>query len=276
MHPVTVLIPAFNEEKGIGAVVDAVRALKLHGEVLVVDDGSTDKTAEVAREHGARVIRRAGNAGYGRTLKDGIAAAAHETIVVTDADGTYPVDKIPELLEVFSGGYEMVVGARQGSAYRGTFLKMPARIVFKFLAEFATGRRIPDINSGLRVFNKSDAMRCFPDLCNGFSFTTTITLVYMLTGRTVGYVPVPYYHRVGRSKVKIIRDSLRTLQYLTEAIVRHNPIKFFLLLSILTFLGSCVFTVFLGLAALFEGFLASAIVFALGLVAEAARRPREW
>ncbi len=231
MTSYSVIIPAFNEEGAIAPVIDAIRALPGNPEVIVVDDGSTDKTADVARSRGATVVRHPGNAGYGKSVMDGILAARNEAIVITDADGTYPVERIPEFVAKLDEGFDMAVGARSGPAYRGTFLKMPARIALKWLVEFVTGRHIPDINSGLRSFKKSTVVPYFPHLCQGFSFTTTITLIYMLTAKLVTYMPIAYHKRVGHSKVRIIRDSLRTLQYVTEVVATYNPLKLFLLLS---------------------------------------------
>lgn len=227
----TVVIPALNEADGISAVLDRIMTLTPKPEVIVVDDGSTDETARIARSKGARLVSHPTPGGYGRSLKDGIRAATHEIIVITDADGTYPIERIPDLLASLAKGFDMAVGARTGPEYRGTFLKMPARILLKWLVEFTTGRHIPDINSGLRAFRKADALRYVDDLCNGFSFTTTITLIYLLSGKFVEYLPIAYASRVGRSKVRIIRDSLRTLQYITEVIAVYNPLKLFVLLS---------------------------------------------
>ncbi len=238
MKHCSIIIPAYNEEKGIAHVLDALREAMPHAEIIVVNDASTDNTAAVAEGKGATVVTHPTNAGYGRSLKDGILAATHDTIVISDADGSYPIDRIQDLLDKMDEGFDMVVGARSGKAYRGSFLKMPARIVLKFLVEFTTGKRIPDINSGLRVFKKSTALQFFPDLCEGFSFTTTITLVYMLTGKFVTYLPIAYHKRVGRSKVRIIRDSLMTLQYITEAMATYNPLKLYLLLSGIAFFTS--------------------------------------
>lgn len=235
MSSYSVIIPALNEEGGIAAVIDRLQALSPRPEIIVVDDGSTDKTGEIAKSKGAIVIRHPSPGGYGRSLKDGLRAAKNELTAIADADGTYPVERIPELIESLEEGYDMVVGARHGKHYRGAFLKMPARIVFKWLVEFTTGRRVPDINSGLRSFRKTEVLKYDEDLCNGFSFTTTITLIYLLTGKFVRYVPIDYGARKGRSKVKIIQDSLRTLQYITEVIVTYNPLKLFVLMS--SFLG---------------------------------------
>ncbi len=228
----TLIIPAYNEEEGVGAVVRQARNVLPEAEVIVVDDGSTDRTAACAEVEGARVIRHPATAGYGRSLKTGIRAARHEQIAIADADGTYPVEEIPLLLAKLGEGFDMVVGARQGRHYRGTFLKPPARAIFRFLVEFSTGVRIPDINSGLRVFRKSDVESLFPLLCDTFSFTTTLTLAYCFLHRFIAYVPIPYAPRVGRSKVRPVRDTLRTLQFLVESIAYFNPLKLFLLLAL--------------------------------------------
>lgn len=274
MPSVSIVIPAFNEEAAIGDLLASVHAVHAEAEIIVVDDASTDRTAEIAAHHGARVIRHPMNCGYGRSVKDGVSLASHDTILVTDADGTYPVDRIPEMLETYHRGFDMVVGARHGPAYRGTFLKMPARYVFKFLVEFTTGRHIPDINSGMRVFSKKTVEKYFADICNGFSFTTTITLIYLLTGKMVTYVQIPYSKRIGRSKVKIIRDSLRTLQYITECIVRYNPLKLFLLFSILSFVIGLIGLIFTPLL-FFQGLFFAVLIFAIGCIAETMRRPQQ-
>ena len=275
MEPVSIVIPAYNEEGAIAPVIRALRALPIHAESIVVDDGSSDTTAAVAEAEGAVVVRHPMNAGYGASIKDGIRAATHNTILITDADGTYPISRIPDLLEMFTKGFDMVVGARQGRAYKGSFLKMPARIVFKWLVEFTTGRSIPDINSGMRVFRKQDVLPHFPEICNGFSFTTTITLIYMLTGKFVTYMPIDYGARVGRSKVKIFRDSLRTLQYIVECIVRYNPLKLFLLLAVVAFIWGALASIVYGPFALFLGGCTTLIVAALGLMTEMMRWTRK-
>lgn len=266
MAAMSVIIPAYNEEEGIAAVLSALKALPLDREIIVVDDGSTDRTAAIAAEMGARVIQHPMNMGYGRSIKDGIHFASTDVIVLSDADGTYPVDRIPELFILFRRGFDMVVGARQGREYRGSFFKAPARTIFRWIVEFATGRRIPDVNSGLRIFRKGDVLPALNDLCNGFSFTTTLTLFYLLTGKMVTFVPIPYGKRIGRSKVRLLRDTLRTLQYVTESLVRYNPIKAFLLFAALTFLCGLLLSAWAGIVAFLLGLFASIIVFAMGLL----------
>lgn len=275
MAKVSVVIPALNEGPAIGAVLDAVRALPIDCEIVVVDDGSVDDTGAVAAAHGATVVRHATNLGYGRSIKDAVRASSTDVIVLTDADGTYPIDRIPDLLAEFEKGFDMVVGARQGAVYRGTFFKSTLRWFLRKVVEFASGRRVPDVNSGLRVFRKSSVEQYFPDICDGFSFTTTITLVCNLTHRTVGYMPIAYDKRVGHSKVRLARDTLRTLQYITECIVRYNPLKLFVVLAAFVFLAGLLSFPWIGVVGLLIGLCTAVVVFALGCIAETWRRPRQ-
>jgi hypothetical protein len=175
----------------------------------------------------------------------------------------------------------MVVGARTGPNYRESAMKAPLRGILKFLVEFTAGRRVPDVNSGLRVFRKSQLTPYFPHLSNSFSFTTSVTLAYMLTGRFVDYQPIDYRPRIGATNVQLVRDSLRTLQYIVHGITVFNPIKLFLLLSILCGLMSIVCFA-LRAAGLFYagglagiiGLFAAIVVFALGLLADALQASR--
>lgn len=274
MPSVSIVIPAYNEEGAIGPVIQQLRALGLDAEVIVVDDGSTDGTIAVAEAQGARIVRHPANMGYGRSLKDGVRAASGDVIIITDADGTYPIGEIPVLLKKFDQGFDMVVGARQGAAYHQSPLKSVLRWFLKSIVEFASGRRIPDVNSGLRIFRKSTSVPYFPDICDGFSFTTTITLVYALTHKSIAYVPVPYDKRVGSSKVKLFHDTLRTLQYITECIVRYNPLKLFLVFSLASIAFGIIGAVFASNSVLWHGLIAALVIGALGFIAESLRRPR--
>jgi polyisoprenyl-phosphate glycosyltransferase len=230
----SVVIPAKNEATAIRETIETIRraleAADIVHEILVIDDGSTDETGVFARGPGVKVITHARSGGYGRSLKDGILAATFDIIGITDADGTYPNDRIPELFRLVADkGFDMAVGARTGKEYRGTFMKMPARHVFLWLSEYAAGQKIDDINSGLRVFRKELCTRYMHTIGNGFSFTTTITLASMLNGYFVCYVPITYFKRLGASHVRYWRDSLRTMQIIVENILYHNPLKLFLL-----------------------------------------------
>lgn len=264
----SVILPALNEEGAIAQVIDSLRATGMDLEIIVVDDGSTDRTGELARAAGVRVIRHPLPRGAGQSVKDGVMAASAEKIIMMDADGTYPADYIPVLLSKLDEGFDLVVGARYGKEYRGSVFKYAARFIFRMIAQFATGRRIPDINSGMRAFRKSAIVTYYPHLCNGFSLPTTMTLAYFFTGRMVEYVPIPYYKRIGQSKVRIVRDSIRTLQYITESILYFNPIKLFLLLTFVVLLIGVIGALAVGsLNTFFVSLFFAVLVFSLGLVA---------
>ena len=234
---IVALIPGYQEGPRVGAVVEAAR---IHLAVIVVDDGSTDDTAERAREAGATVLQHPQNVGYGAGLKTGIACAQFDRIIITDADGTYPIDRIPDLMAE-SDRYDMVVGARQGKYYRESLCKEPARLMFGSLSTWVTGTRIPDVNSGLRVFRTSLARQYFHVISQGFSFTTTITLAALSNGYFVKYVPIEYRARVGRSKVKLFRDIPRTAQILLQAIVYYNPLKLVLAFALVALAAAVLF-----------------------------------
>jgi glycosyltransferase involved in cell wall biosynthesis len=267
--PFSVILPALNEAGAIGATVDRLKTLSPCPEIIVVDDGSSDGTGDIAASRGAKVIRHPAPGGYGRSIKDGLRVATNEVIVIADADGTYPLERCSDLVSCIDRGFDMAVGARTGRYYRGSFFKMPARILLKWLVEFTAGRSIPDINSGFRAFRRSEVLAFEEDLCNGFSFTTTITLIHMLTGKFVTYIPIEYFGRVGRSKVRIVRDSLRTLQYVTEVIALYNPLKLIVLLCSVLFLLAAITVVLLpsslGIASIF--ITGAFLTFALGITA---------
>jgi polyisoprenyl-phosphate glycosyltransferase len=279
----SVLIPAVDEAASVGGTVHAVRdaltAAAVDHEIIVIDDGSTDGTAQAAEAAGALVLRHPVNRGYGRALKTGLRRAAGETLAIIDADGSYPADALPALLSRM-GPFDMVVGARQGMHYRGSRAKWIGRLALQRMVLFVTGVRVPDVNSGLRVFRKQIALEHIGQIGNGFSFTTTLTLAMLLEGHFVEYVPVPYHARVGTSKIRLRRDVLRTMQILTTAILAYNPIKLFLVLAYaagLASLGSLLLDVLAADGAhagviTAVGLTAVLLIFSLGLLAEALRR----
>ena len=229
------VIPAYDEEAAIGAVLeqvaDALQGAGLDYQIIVVDDGSNDRTVEVARSRAdVQVWQHASNRGYGAALKTGIRHATGEIIVITDADGTYPNDRIPELVARI-GRADMVVGARTKGNPRVPLLRRPAKWFLGKLAEYVSETRIPDLNSGLRVFRRADALRHLPLLPNKFSFTTTITLITLADGGVIDYVPIEYYTRLGRSKIKPV-DALAFLILTLRTALLFNPLKVFLPLGL--------------------------------------------
>ncbi len=227
---VSIVIPAFNEEAAVGAEVRNVRkTLQQAGiehEIIVVDDGSQDRTAEEAVRAGARVLKSLMNRGYGASLKTGITAAKYDMICITDADGTYPADQIPALLEQLRTA-DMVVGARVGQNVNIPLVRKPAKLMLGWLAERIAGRKIPDLNSGLRAFRRELAMQYFSVLSNKFSFTTTITLALMADDYSVLYHPIDYYARVGRSKI-VPRHFMDFVILVLRMAMLFQPLKVFI------------------------------------------------
>lgn len=276
---ISVVIPALNEEGAIASTVASLRqTLDAAGlipyQIVVVDDGSSDRTAQLAAEAGAQVLSHPHNVGYGKSLKDGILAAQYDMVVISDADGTYPIEQIPELVRLYRRGFDMVVGARTGEHYRESAIKAPLRRILTSIVEFTASRRIPDINSGLRVFSRATVIPYFNHLCDTFSFTTSMTLAYMMNGRFVHYLPIEYFQRSGKTKVRLFRDSLRTMQYIVEAATYYNPLKIFSFFALvcLCFAGmSLAVALFLQMVSLFAlgvgAILLSILMLGLGLLA---------
>ena len=246
----SVIIPAYNEERGIGLVLQELnRVLQdctFPYEIIVVDDGSLDATATIARQHPhVKVLGHKTNRGYGSALKTGIRRAQHELICITDADGTYPNECIPALVaRLTEGNYDMVVGARTGAEVSIPVVRRPAKWVIGRFANLVAGESIPDINSGLRVGKRAIMLRFFNILPEGFSFTTTITLGMMTNGYMIGYVPINYHVRVGHSKIRPLRDTLNFIQLIIRIALYFAPLKIFLPLSGLLFLLALVWGLF--------------------------------
>ncbi len=231
---VSAVIPAYNEKGAIADVVAGVRdALKRCAktvEVIVVDDGSADGTGEAAKAAGATVIRHPVNRGYGQALRTGVNAAKGDFILMTDADGSYPVAEIDKL---FDGApdFDLVIGARTGVHFWGSAWSALLRWIYLAVAGFIVGESIPDANSGLRLVRRSMLMSMGPVECLGFSYSTTMTLSFLQAGRFVKYVPIQFDARVGRSKVRKLRDMLRTLHLMTEVLIVYNPLKLFVVMT---------------------------------------------
>jgi glycosyltransferase involved in cell wall biosynthesis len=236
-HPtgLSIVIPAYNEEGAIADVLMQLFAILEHVaplayEVIVVDDGSKDATARVVAgfEH-VTVLRHRTNHGYGAALKTGIRHARYQYVCITDADGTYPNERIPDLFDYMtSNEYDMVIGARTGENVAIPLVRRPAKWVINQLANYVAGEPIPDLNSGLRIFRLDAALRLFDILPDGFSFTTTITLAMLTNHYMVDYVPINYHARIGKSKIKPIQDTLNFVQLVFRIALYFAPLKIFL------------------------------------------------
>jgi glycosyltransferase involved in cell wall biosynthesis len=281
---ISIVIPALNEADAIGGCINDLRqTLDNAGisgyEIVVVNDGSTDETSAVARGLGARVIDNLHNLGYGHSLKRGINAAAFDTIVITDADQTYPVQEIPAMLEVYKRGFDLVIGSRSNVSDHDRPIKRLMRRIFRRIVEIVAGRTVPDVNSGLRIFSRKAVLGYFPMLCDTFSFTTSQTLALMLDGHFVFFYPLTYQAREGISKVRLLRDSFRTMQYVVQTVLYTQPLRIFILfssllvaMSLIAFLTSFITRLnllyFLGIG----GILAALLVFCLGMLADLLRQ----
>jgi glycosyltransferase involved in cell wall biosynthesis len=269
------VIPAYDEEEAIertlAEIAAVLRDLPGDHEILVVNDGSSDRTSGLAHAAGVRVLDQPRNRGYGAALKVGIRAARNDLIVITDADGTYPAKAIPELLE-HAGEYDMVVGARTGEDVAIPLMRRPAKWFLGRLASYLAGERIPDLNSGLRVLRREHVQRFEHILPSGFSFTTTITLASLCSDLLVYYHPINYYERVGESKIRPVH-ALEFLILILRTIVYFNPLKVFLPLGAVFFFGGLLKFIYdLTLSNLSEtavlGFLGGTLLWAVGLLAD--------
>ena len=229
MDTVSVVIPAYNEEGSVRSVVAEIEEIllqhKITPEIIVVDDGSKDKTAQSAAEAGARVLRHRSNRGYGAALKTGIASASREYVVITDADGTYPARHIPQLLAELKRS-DMVVGARVGGSVKVPLIRRPAKSVLNILANYMTRAKIPDLNSGLRAFRRDMVMQYFPILPDQFSWTTTITLAMHCDKYAVSYLPIDYLPRRGKSKI-VPWDAGSFFILILRTVMLFRPLRVF-------------------------------------------------
>ena len=240
---VSVVVPTYNEEKAIGPTIEQIlRTMDDTGlayELIVVDDGSTDRTAEIVMGYErVRLVRHHNNRGTGAATKTGIKYARGEIMVMTDADGTYPNDMIPSLLAQMND-YDMVIGARAREAGTMRWLRTPAKTFIRLLASYMTETKIPDLNSGLRCFRKELALQFLGILPNGFSWVSTITMAFLSAGYPVGWVPISYYKRVGRSKFHPLRDTYNYLTLVVRTVMFFNPLRIFIpLTAFLLLLGA--------------------------------------
>jgi len=231
----SIIVPVYNEENAVGELVDELKTVldevKKPYEIIIVDDGSTDNTADTLRGKKVILIHHPENRGYGAAIKTGIKNARYDLILLIDGDRSYPVKDIPNFLK-YTSEYDMVVGARTGEVVKIQLYRRPAKWFLAKLANYLSGAKIPDLNSGMRVFRRKDAERFLNILPNKFSFTTTITLAYHTTGLLVKYIPIDYHKRVGESKIRPFRDGFNFIMLILRTITYFNPLKVFLPLGL--------------------------------------------
>ena len=270
---VSILIPARNESRSLRLLVPKLRELCTAAEIIVVDDGSTDDTADVANRLGAKVVRHPYGMGNGAAIKTAARTATGDIFVFLDADGQHSGDEVPRLLEELDKGYDMVIGARtfsgQASVGRGI-----ANTIYNKLASWMVGHRVLDLTSGFRAV-RADKFRKFLYLLpNGFSYPTTITMAFFRVGYTVRYIPIQVAKRIGRSHIRPTRDSVRFFLIIFRVGTLYSPLKLFFPISIVHFIVGLgyyaytysMYTRFSNMSMLL--FTAAVIVFLIGLVSE--------
>jgi len=230
----TVIIPCYNENKSVADTVHSVLSIlerTVNSELIVVDDGSNDGSQSILQALAKKipqlkVIYHEENMGYGASLKTGIRRSQGEIIAITDADGTYPNERILDLVEMMVDA-DMVVGSRTGDHVEYSFIRKIPKFFLRHYCQWITGRKIPDMNSGLRIFRKEIAERFLHVLPNSFSFTTTITLAMLCNDYMVRFEPINYSQRIGNSKIKPIRDTLRFIQLILRTGMYFAPMRAF-------------------------------------------------
>ncbi len=271
----SVVVPAFNEEGAILQTIEDIRreldATGVPYEIIVIDDGSEDRTLEIARQTGVVVDSNQVNTGYGASLKRGIRHAQHEYVAIIDADGTYPARYLPPMLKM-ARVQDMVVGDRGAAMKNVPWIRKPAKWVLNTFASFLAERRLNDLNSGLRVFRKSELVPFIPLLPQKFSFTTTITLCMSCNGKRMIYMPIEYGRRVGKSKIRPV-DFLNFIILVLRMTVLFNPLRVFIPLGLaLMALGAIKFIYDIWMDNLSEttifAFLSALIIWSLGLIAD--------
>jgi glycosyltransferase involved in cell wall biosynthesis len=268
---VSVVIPAFNEEAAIASVVTGLRAAAAWSEILVIDDGSTDATAEKAEGAGARVVRHPYNKGNGAAVKTGLREARGEVVLLIDADGQHPPEEALRLVGRI-GLYDMVIGARARGDQPA--LRAMGNGVFQALASWLTGRDIPDLTSGFRAARRDRMLEFVHLLPNGFSYPTTSCLAFLKAGYNVAFEPIQARRRLGESKIRIFRDGLKFVLMIFKIVTLYSPLKVFFPIAAVSFVLGAAYGLWnvathgkipMGAALLIQ---LAVVVFLFGLISE--------
>ncbi len=270
--PVTVLMPAYNEEQSIAATIQKIKDLYPDFEVLVIDDGSTDNTLRVAMDAGANVWPHPYNIGNGAAIKSGLRIAKGEWVIMMDADGQHAPEDIARLLE-FKDTHDMVVGARSSTSETSLHRDL-ANKIYNWFASYVTKFKVEDLTSGFRLVRLATARQFIYLLPNTFSYPSTLTMAYLRSGRSIKYIPIETKYRIGMSKIKLLEDGSRFFLIIAKIATLFSPFRVFLPISFALFIAALLyygFTFFTqgrftNMSALL--FNSSIIIFMIGLVAE--------
>jgi glycosyltransferase involved in cell wall biosynthesis len=276
MMNISIIIPAYNEGQNLKLLLSEIKNVSFpeatHVEIIVVDDGSEDNTAEIARTEGVRVIRHPYNMGNGAAIKTGLRNAGGNICVFIDADLQHSPQDIPKLVDELQN-YDMVIGVRPNRGHE--FHRRMANKFFNLLASYVTGRRILDLTSGFRAVRTKLAKKFIYLLPNGFSYPTTLTLAFLKTGRSVKFIPIGGKPRkAGKSKISLFSDGVRFILIITKIATIYSPFRIFLPVSFLFFIAGLLYYLYTFLA--FHRFTnmslllftTSVLIFMLSLIAE--------
>jgi glycosyltransferase involved in cell wall biosynthesis len=231
---VSVIIPAFNEAEGIAGLLEKLVALDYHKkyEVIVIDDGSSDSTAEIVSHFPVRLINHHTNKGYGAALKTGIRKAHGQKVVMLDSDGQHDPVYIPQIVDLLEE-HELVIGERTSDSFQ-VKNRQGGKKIIRWVGEYLFDQKLPDFNSGLRGFDRDLIRAMLHMMPNGFSFSTTSTMAFIKEGYSIGKLPIKVTERQGRpSNVKFVRDGSKTMLLLFRIIMLFNPLKIFFPMSVL-------------------------------------------
>lgn len=269
----SIILPARNEAAALPALLDRLRELYPQAELLVVNDGSTDDTESIARQHGAQVVSHPYSLGNGAAIKSGTRAAHGDILVFMDADGQHQAEEIQQLLTTLKSGYDMVVGARSGASQASLGRRL-ANGFYNHLASWIVGHPVADLTSGFRTVRAERFREFLHLLPNGFSYPTTITMAFFRAGYRVAYRPVVALKRTGKSNIKPVRDGLRFLLIIFKVATLYSPMKIFLPTSAAFFMLGLIHYLytfltihrFTNMSALL--FISAVFVFLIGLISE--------
>ena len=233
---ISVVITAFNEEEIIAEIIENIDSIlkkqKVEYEIIIVNDGSTDRTEELLKNYDDIImISRNINRGYGFSIKEGIRKSMGNMILIIDADGSYPVDEVPNLISE-SSSYDMVIGERSGKNVSIGLLNRFGKLILRLLIYFLSSIWIKDINSGLRIFKKELILKYWNIIPDGFSLTTTLTVASLLEKYRIKFIPINYYKRVGKSKINPFKDFFNFVILVFRIISFFKPLRFYLPISI--------------------------------------------
>lgn len=270
---ISLILPANNEAKTLAFLLPRIFAVKGIDEVIIVDDASTDDTADICQGYPVKLIRHLYQKGNGAAIKSGARAANGDILVFMDADGQHSPEDIPGLLEAMDQGFDMVVGARSAADQSG-FGRLCANTLYNWLSTLIVEQRVKDLTSGFRAANAGHFKKLLYLLPNGFSYPATITMAFFRSGYSVGYIPIKAKKRTGKSHIRPLKDGFNFLIILLKICTLYSPIKIFLPTSLIFFLTGCCYYMytyitmhkFTNMSALL--FTTSITIFLMGLIAE--------